>query len=556
MLFFNIFNSFGRISLIVFLFAVLFWSLWLVRISKDVRGFVCFSAALLCMLATSFWQNFSDLFSIWAVSIKILTFAEMLFVLGSFVLLVMGASWLLFQKDMAAPFIFSFITVGLGLVIYSLFVSGDANVLINIRQLLPVIGMGSFFLSLVAQPQFFRRGAYVVLSLSCLSLIGLMVWPMLRIEIYPWYLPPVCVGAAAAALFWLYVDDLKKSLSRMSEKYCSAAQNIENIVRMSPFPIIISRLSDDALILANRNAAKLFGINVNELSRYHFKDFFIDADNRKLFLERLEKKQEIQDFEILVKSSAGNMPFWLLVSANAMDYNNDVVLYTAFQDITDRKRREDLLRSQADRDPLTSIYNRRYFEVHAAEKIMSARRSKAPFAILMLDADHFKKVNDSYGHKIGDKVLIELASVCERTLRADDLVARYGGEEFIIFLENVDAQTAFLVAGRLREAINSSIVYSDKNDPIHFSVSIGVAPSGISDNVDAMIKMADDAMYLAKLNGRNRVEIFDQEKIEQAKLPKVRETDQKNQRHPVYFDEDEQEISLLDGAESKRIIED
>lgn len=96
-------------------------------------------------------------------------------------------------------------------------------------------------------------------------------------------------------------------------------------------------MSDDKIILANNNAIKLFGINPRELERYRLKDFFADSDNRQLLNERLEQEREVQDFEILVKTPISNTPFWLLASANVIDYNYDVVLYSAYQDITSRK---------------------------------------------------------------------------------------------------------------------------------------------------------------------------------------------------------------------------
>jgi len=234
-------------------------------------------------------------------------------------------------------------------------------------------------------------------------------------------------------------------------------------------------------------------------------------------------------------------------------YNNDIVLYSAFQNITLRKRHESVLQSQADRDPLTSVYNRRYFENKVAEKIKNAHIKNSSFAILMIDADKFKDINDTYGHKIGDKILIELASVCERNLRQEDVVARYGGEEFVVFVDNVDKDTAITVANRLKKAICDVVVYSDDKIPVSVSASIGVAISGISDNVSVMIKMADDAMYLAKQNGRNRVEMYDREKIEQIVID-VNASEK--QIHPAFSGEEIKEISLLDGIESSSLIED
>lgn len=556
MLFFDIFGSLPRGIAMLSVYGALLYAVWLNRRLKIGLGLGFLALALICIFITSILQNFSLLDYDGFVSVTVLMLTEMLLVISSAVLLLTAASWILFNKSLNIPTVFAFVSVGLLLVIYAIFIANDANILISIRQLLPVIGMGCVSLSFISRPGILRNGPYLVTGIVCAGFIGLMIWPMYAASAYVWYLPLILISLLAFALCLIYVKDLTERLAQSSEKQRRTARNIENIVKSSPFPIIISRLSDDQLILANRNAVKLFALNEAEIARYHFKDFFIDADNRKLLLEQLEKKQQVQEFEILVKSAAGNTPFWLLMSANAMDYDNDVVLYAAFQDITDRKRRENILQTQADRDPLTSIYNRRYFEAHTAEKIMEARRHKKPFAIMMLDADHFKRINDTYGHKSGDKVLIELAAVCQRTLRADDLIARYGGEEFIIFLENVEADTAMLVANRLREAIAAGCVYAENGDPIRFTVSIGVVPSGISDNTDSLIKMADDAMYLAKEKGRNRVEQYNAEEIEKAKKSQIRQHDQSSRIHPVYLTEDDQEISLLDGIESKHMIED
>ena len=161
-----------------------------------------------------------------------------------------------------------------------------------------------------------------------------------------------------------------KILENEIEKY---NRRLEEIIKSSPFPIVISRLSDDKILMANDNAVKLFGILPSELERYHLKDFFADGDNRQLLNERLEKEKEVHDFEILAKAINGETPFWLLTSANVIDYNYDIALYCSFQDITSRKNREAVLKNQAIRDPLTSLFNRRYFEDEVNRRIVAAQ---------------------------------------------------------------------------------------------------------------------------------------------------------------------------------------
>ena len=176
------------------------------------------------------------------------------------------------------------------------------------------------------------------------------------------------------------------------------------------------------------------------------------------------------------------------------------------------------------------------------------------YSVLMIDADHFKRVNDTYGHKTGDKVLIELSSTAERSLRQDDIVARYGGEEFVVFLPDLSAEEAKGVADRLRETIAKIIVRSDQGDEVTFTVSIGISSSAISDNIDTLIKTSDDALYRAKENGRNRCEIFTVDDLKNFNAAVEHKDDSAN-HHPIFDKENAQEISLLDGIDANHIVE-
>ena len=290
------------------------------------------------------------------------------------------------------------------------------------------------------------------------------------------------------------------------------------------------------------------------MGRYKLTSFFADIENRKLLNEKLKKEKEVQDFEILVKTPMSDTPFWLLVSANIIDYNYDLALYCAFQDITSRKKRESLLQNQAIRDPLTALYNRRYFEEEVSAQVLLLKKEKSPYSVLMLDADYFKKVNDTYGHKVGDKVLIEISSIIESELRDGDIVARYGGEEFVVFLPRISSDQAVIVANRLREKIAEAVVYSDNNETVKFKVSIGVSSNEISDNIDTLIKTADDALYSAKQTGRNKVELFTPQRLtEFANNVNAERKDESKNIHPIFDKENNMEVSLLDGIETNKM---
>jgi diguanylate cyclase (GGDEF)-like protein len=166
------------------------------------------------------------------------------------------------------------------------------------------------------------------------------------------------------------------------------------------------------------------------------------------------------------------------------------------------------LRRLATLDGLTGTLNRATYMRMSEHEMEVARRRRQAVSIVMLDADHFKKVNDTYGHDVGDEVLKLLSATCRSTLRAVDVIGRLGGEEFALTLPDTTPDGARLVAERLRQRI-AALEVSTKKGKLQFTVSIGVA-TGLGDgDVAAMLKAADDALYQAKRTGRNKVVLAD-----------------------------------------------
>jgi two-component system cell cycle response regulator len=160
-------------------------------------------------------------------------------------------------------------------------------------------------------------------------------------------------------------------------------------------------------------------------------------------------------------------------------------------------------------DPLTGLFNRRYFERRLREESAHARRHRRPFSIVMLDLDHFKLVNDAYGHEDGDRVLRHVSEVIQAMLREDDVSCRYGGEEFVLLLRGTTGMAARVVANRLRATLAAkSIALGAKEEPRHVTFSAGVAAADDRNtyNADDIVARADAALYRAKRAGRNRVE--------------------------------------------------
>ena len=164
-------------------------------------------------------------------------------------------------------------------------------------------------------------------------------------------------------------------------------------------------------------------------------------------------------------------------------------------------------------DPLIGIYNRRHFDAQLSKEIKRAKRYQLPVSMLLLDIDYFKKINDTFGHYVGDLVLKNLGQLLLNNVRETDIVARYGGEEIVIIAPHTTISSAIVLAERLRQVIEKSIIVSAneyKNEQIitiTVSIGVGALNQKITD-AKTLIQKTDQALYKAKQEGRNRVAIF------------------------------------------------
>jgi two-component system cell cycle response regulator len=183
----------------------------------------------------------------------------------------------------------------------------------------------------------------------------------------------------------------------------------------------------------------------------------------------------------------------------------DILLKFSLQDAIDVSHQENM-REMAMRDPLTKVYNRRYFMDLMFKEINYTVRIRQPITCILIDIDHFKRVNDTYGHPAGDLVLQTVAQRLAKELRVYDAFARYGGEEFVIMLRTTALDNALILAERLRKVVeNLSVNY--EGNTIQVTISMGVAtldPDHVM-SVEDLLKEADMYLYKSKENGRNRV---------------------------------------------------
>ncbi|OOZ35391.1 diguanylate cyclase [Solemya velesiana gill symbiont] len=225
---------------------------------------------------------------------------------------------------------------------------------------------------------------------------------------------------------------------------------------------------------------------------------FNEWKKRAALITRIENVNLHKDGRRVILETSG-APFF--------NEHGEVIGYRGVdRDITDRKRMEDRLRHLASHDALTGAYNRQVFQERIREEMDRAERYDLTLSIFMLDIDHFKRVNDSFGHSAGDRVLRDTAQILEKTIRKTDFIARYGGEEFTAILPETGLVNARELAERLRSRISEYNFRIGGSKALKLSASIGVAAypehaQSAQDLVDA----ADSAMYAAKAAGRNKV---------------------------------------------------
>lgn len=283
----------------------------------------------------------------------------------------------------------------------------------------------------------------------------------------------------------------------------------------------------------NQQMCRIFGYNSDEFEQMEVNDI-THPNHAYMIQELLEQaargKQEHFAYEKQYLHKAGHV-LWGQISSSLVRDGSDKPLYfiSHIQDITERKQSEDALRQAkveleaknqelyqayvreqllARTDTLTGINNRRYFFEVAVHEFNAAVRYGHPLSAIMFDIDHFKELNDTYGHQAGDDMLRSLAQLARQHLRDADILARYGGEEFVILLPYTKLKQACLVAERIREKV-STFRLAVNGAEIGITLSLGVAEfDEQTDSLDKLIQRADQAMYEAKSGGRNRTLVF------------------------------------------------
>ncbi|MCE1163320.1 MAG: diguanylate cyclase, partial [Thiomonas sp.] len=302
------------------------------------------------------------------------------------------------------------------------------------------------------------------------------------------------------------------ALKQLQHQLSEDEQRFRFLAEESPVPLVITRTTDAALLFSNKAADALFRGSYGQYAGQSMRHLWGDSVDRDQLLLRLQREGGVvRGMEAQFRRLDGT-EVWLLLSVTRGRYRDDDALIFAFKDITEAKARESELRNLAYTDTLTGIPNRRYFLARAALELRRAQREGIPFAVLALDIDRFKQVNDQLGHQAGDGVIRCFAQTCMQQLRGHDICGRLGGDEFAILLPQTTRQVAFDVAQRLRLAIQeASCLPPVSQSGMTLTTSIGIAeflPISSVKDADELLDRADQALYRAKQAGRNRVEIW------------------------------------------------
>ncbi len=311
---------------------------------------------------------------------------------------------------------------------------------------------------------------------------------------------PNCTYLAAQALHKittnydktiLVVDDTK---SYRNTVRVSLEQEHFNVLEASNGEEALSILKDNLsinLVITDNEMPVMDGLDLT----YNLRNIYNKDELSIIVISTIEDKESISKFLKLGANDYLNKPFSheeIMIRVNA---NLDLLeLFNNMRDL-------------ANKDFLSGMYNRRYFFDSAEAIYAKNKRKKQALCVAMIDIDDFKKINDTYGHDVGDKAIKVVADILKGICRSSDLIARFGGEEFCILLEEVTAADTEKLFEKIRKAFEDNVIKTDDTE-LSYTVSIGIS-YGFSDSLDAMIKESDEALYKAKTTGKNRVCYYD-----------------------------------------------
>ena len=305
---------------------------------------------------------------------------------------------------------------------------------------------------------------------------------------------------------------LEERIEIRTRELAEGRELLSFILEASPSDVVLTDGNDGKVHFMNSQFRRRLGIS-EDVSKISLNDLFQNPEDGRRFLEEIEHRGILDGWEAVL---SGSKPFWSTISARKLKISGSPAHLFWSYDISTRKVLEEQLRALATTDVLTNLWNRREFMIRGASLIAHSIRHGHPCAVLMIDIDRFKQINDQYGHTVGDEAIKAIGAVFRKELRGFDLAGRLGGEEFAAILPETGSEVAREVAERLRNAVALVQVATPEGGLLGFTVSIGVSVL-MEDKQTGLVQLlqqADKALYEAKNRGRNATAIF----LEQAEI--------------------------------------
>ena len=274
------------------------------------------------------------------------------------------------------------------------------------------------------------------------------------------------------------------------------------ILDTSPSDVVLAEVETGRVHFINRQLIKRLGLKAAPETLF-LPELLHDPETRERFTQALDRYGQIDSMEALIGERD---PSWSSLSARLIEVDGQLAHLLWGFDISTHKALETQLRELATRDALSGLLNRRAFLERSTALFDHCRRHGQPCAVLMIDIDHFKRINDRHGHQMGDVAIRTCADAIGHALRDADLLGRLGGEEFAVLLPHATADSATVVAERIRAAMARMDLMSPQGQPLSFTISIGVAEMAAHHaGIEPLLVDADQALYRAKATGRNKV---------------------------------------------------
>ena len=296
---------------------------------------------------------------------------------------------------------------------------------------------------------------------------------------------------------------LERLVDQRTQELRESEENFRTLLAAAPVPVLLVGLDDDLVRFSNERAADLFGSTVEDLVGRRMPALHASEEDRARFREQLDQERRVDALAVPVRTSGGES-FWSLLNARTLVSAGEQLVMITLTDLTEQKRVEDQLRAIATTDTLTGTHTRRHFFDLAEVECGRSSRHLRPISVALIDLDHFKLVNDRFGHRVGDDALRLVADTVRGKLRRHDLLGRYGGEEFALLLPETSLDGARLVVDRIRQAV-AALAFTHHGDPVPLTISAGVVFRLPDEPLATALERADAALYLAKDQGRNRV---------------------------------------------------